>query len=307
MLCLHVATSTSIQPERTDEQISETLPLVQIKLAPPKRAFPEVSAETSRLEHDRVAGELAFGKKLQEVYQATLHDARVKIQEVVLTAMHLESDVRPSMAFAQRSESTTTAGLCDGISSNHTASHTALFLGKNTDGAPRKEDAFAVKVAVATPHGPDPSIRDVIDKIELKRSQQEGLLFQLACAELPALTMLVLRELEQGLSEMMHTKSTAELVARKVLREKSPMRVSSIAFLHRSTVQKSLPAQANIRLAASPEAFPRIRDLIQNMELRRDTAEIEEQVQILNLEMHLLKAEHDMIHEAIEHALGRTE
>ena len=60
-----------------------------------------------------------------------------------------------------------------------------------------------------------------------------------------------------------------------------------------------LPKQTNVRVKASEASYPRVSSLVQDMEQRRDTNEHLETARILELELKLLKAENDMIKDAL--------
>lgn len=207
-----------------------SLPVIQLKLAPPQNPYPEVRVEIGRLEKERENAETAMQNNLHAAYNAALADAKSKISKVVLAVR----GHRSAVAFLQRSE----------------------------------EDAFVVKVSLINPAPADSSILKSIDKIEKKRSQQEGQLFQQAQAEMSALTTFVLNQVRGAFKP-------------------------NVAFL------ENLPPQANVRLSAADVAFPRIADMIQEMEMRRDSAENEERKLILETELRLLKAENAMVKEAV--------
>merc|ERR1711920_775830 len=138
---------------------------------------------------------------------------------------------------------------------------------------PTGEPAFQVKVSAADIAHEDPTIIAAVDAIESTRSQRERQFVRQACSEMKALTSIVLAELGQSLRQA--------------------GRLRSLAFLAKRS--PGLAKQANVRIQASREGFPRIADEIQDMQMRRDRAETKERQLILELELNLLKAENDMI------------
>jgi len=66
-----------------------------------------------------------------------------------------------------------------------------------------------------------------------------------------------------------------------------------------------LPKQTNVRVTAPEASYPRISSLVQDMEQRRDTSERLETARILELELKLLKAENDMIKDALRLSVER--
>ena len=66
-----------------------------------------------------------------------------------------------------------------------------------------------------------------------------------------------------------------------------------------------LPQQTNVRIKAPEASYPKISSLVEDMEQRRDTSERLEAARILELELKLLKAENDMIKEALRLSVDR--
>mmetsp|Transcript_56765 Transcript_56765/g.164383 ORF Transcript_56765/g.164383 Transcript_56765/m.164383 type:complete len:256 (-) Transcript_56765:39-806(-) len=128
---------------------------------------------------------------------------------------------------------------------------------------------FTLKLAVMPVARPDPRIQDKIDLMERTREEMEQDVFQQAKDEMKALTSIVLKQLRASLTDA-----------------------------HRDVAGPSFIQNANVRLRASDDAFPRVSDMIQDMQLRRDRAESEDRKQILMLELGLLQAENDMIRAA---------
>jgi len=121
-------------------------------------------------------------------------------------------------------------------------------------------EGFRVKVSLSDASQPDGRVRSKIAALEAKRTALEEAAIQQACAEMSGLTSIVLSELKQNLAH----------------------RAKGVAFLQR------LSPEASIRLSAGA-AFPRVADLVQEMEEKRDQAESKERARILELEAALLK------------------
>lgn len=294
-ICLFSLPLSSVLASQSVDKSTKTgsvdvSPVMEMKLVPPASAFPEVQSEISILEHDRERAEMDLQHHLHEAYEAAVIDAQSAISNAVARVLGAGNVVASSASLAKTHEGSTErlAKTCEALSAK-TGRGGVAFLQKSvldTDAAGEEDDAFAVRVTLLAPAAPDPSLQDGIEHIEVKRSALERQLFEQACSEMGALTALVLRELSNGLKE--YTSGGGQ----------------PLAFLQRRAhaARSGLPAQANVRLSASDKPFPRIKDLIQDMELRRDAVEQQERRQILDLEMSLLKAEHEMIQEAIHNA-----
>lgn len=273
------------------QALPEALPVVQLRLAPPKRPYPEVSAEIGSLELDRERAEAALKQHLRSAYDAALTSAKARINTLVSAAAPPCAAGRRAVAFLRRGETIVRRGSAGG-----------------GGGLAASDEAFAVQVTVFPHHVPDASIRTAIDQIEAKRARLEERLFQQAEAEMAALTSLVVDELGRILSshagDAQPRNRPAPSIPRLSLLGQGYRRsrqnqggTSRIAFLQRA--QQRLPAQANIRIMAADVGFPRIADLVEDMERRRDRAEDSERSHILQLELLLLKE----VDEAIEAAL----
>jgi hypothetical protein len=152
----------------------------------------------------------------------------------------------------------------------------ASFLQTQQHGvAPGSLAGFTVKVSLVEPGRPDPSALAVMAKLERKRSALEESLFNQAREEMKALTAVVLKTLEANLA--------------------APHR---LGFLE-TRVSSGLSPEANVRIGSSESAFPRVADVVREMEFKRDRAETQVRKTILGKELELLKAETEMVREAL--------
>jgi len=126
-------------------------------------------------------------------------------------------------------------------------------------------------------------IEEVRD-IEQRRGQTEQQLYREACSELKALTNILLRDMAEGLRH----------------RSQSPT-VPKASFLE---MRSRLPDQVNVRVSSSTHGFPRVLDLVQAMEKRRDVAESRGRQRVLELELKLLQAERAMVAEALDQRIA---
>lgn len=140
-----------------------------------------------------------------------------------------------------------------------------------------RADGFDMQISMVAPHEIAPEVNALVAKIEQKRTALEERLFSEARRDMVALTSFVLQELRLALG--------------------STMKAHGVGFL--ASEQAALPQEASVRLLSSAAGFPRVADLIQAMEARRDQAETSERKHILDLEAKLLKAENAMIREAL--------
>ena len=85
------------------------------------------------------------------------------------------------------------------------------------------------------------------------------------------------------------------------------LQVNAVGFLGYSQplLPTGLKSITNIQLAAAVEPYPKISELVLDMELRRDVAEDRERARILELELKPLQAENDIIKDVLESEVGR--
>merc|ERR1712066_1136042 len=152
---------------------------------------------------------------------------------------------------------------------------------------------FAIKVNLIPAPPPEQSIQTKIEEIESARDVSEQQMFHEAREEMQGLTSIVVDELGRALSarlgKLRHFAAFGRVTPAK------PVSFQQLSESTQTGKTNGLPPQANLRISASDDAFPKISQLVQDMELRRDRAERQERLSILDMEVSLLKAEHDLM------------
>lgn len=147
-------------------------------------------------------------------------------------------------------------------------------------------DTLTLKVNVRAVPAADLSIRDTVGTIEHKRADQEKLMFERSKSEMRGLTDIVLSELE------------------------AQLRFQVDACLGRLKGKGhgffgAKPHEANVRVRTPELTFPTVTTLAQDMEKRRDTSESLAAARIMELELKLLRAENEMIKDALRASVAR--
>jgi len=145
--------------------------------------------------------------------------------------------------------------------------------------------------------GPDGSLEGNIQKIEAKRTQEEGKVFEQAMSEMAGLTRIVQNEVEAQITQ--HTSRL--LHALKFGLGASPRaavaRSRSIGFL--SAGQPILASghqlTTNVRVMASGEPFYTVASMVEGLERRRDASEDLIRQRLLELELKLLQGVNDLV------------
>lgn len=250
------------------QELPETQPIIDIRLAPPANPQPEVNAEIQALEKARDSMEQEKAAKLEAAYNAALEGAKVKIGDVVSSTMRFmdtPSTLRPASFLALRSRT----------------------------GAGKGSSTVRVKVLSIPP--PDASIKSKLDAIEAQRTGIEAQMLDQAVQEMGKLTEVVVGELKTNLQMQM---SALELSSLRSFLYTKEREIPGVA------VPEGLSSQLNVRVGSSEAAYPTIAGLAQDMETRRDTAEHLERQRILELQLKLLEAENEYIKQALQGAIG---
>jgi len=252
------------------EASPDTLPNIEVHLAPPVHPLPQVAAEIQVLDKMRERAEEEKMAQLEFAFNAALENAKRQVGEAVGVALRVFDDPRVWKNVAK----------------------TGSFLRVQQRPNSAEESSVRVKALSAAP--PDPAIKMKMDQLEEQRSAAEALMLDVAIAEMGELTKIVVAELEKNLQLQLEpwlvgSGSLLRLRAQQI--PGSP---------------EGLPKQLNVRVGASDVPYPTIASLVQDMESRRDTAENLVRQRILELELKLLKAENVMIKDALNAAVGRV-
>lgn len=270
-------TGAAAQGWPVTEKTTDTLPNIEVSLAPPAQPFPQAQAAIGSLDIAREAFQADQMRQLKAHANVALHDAKTRVSQTVARALRIFDGahfVRP-VGLQQRSA---------------TRGRAVSFIGVD-------DNDFSFNVNVGSPKEPtDQSIRDSVDAIERKRVDLEQDMFHQASSEMATLTDTVLAELEVQLQ----SHANAMLIGRAPEREKGA--TASSVFLE----AVGQPEQANVRIVPSHTAFPTIGSLVQDMEARRDISERLEHATIIDLELTLLEAANAYIKQALEAGVQRV-
>lgn len=250
----------------------DSAPVVEVRLAPPEHALPQVSAEVGVLEQTRESFETGMRQKFSSAFADAMKQAKTDIDSMT-----------------ERTMSVLQAGR-----------RTASFLHTQTGSRTRDKagQAYAIKLSLSALPPPEPEIESMLENIENKRTRAEQSIFDQAQGELQGLINIVLNELGVQIHAQVSALRRAKGVGRRAVWLDTLQNHE-----HRGPV--GLPSQANVRVAAADDAFPTVADLAQEMEERRDTTESQDRTEMLSMELKLLQAANNMIKEAVSSAVLR--
>merc|ERR1740117_2505079 len=147
--------------------------------------------------------------------------------------------------------------------------------------------AFAVKLNLYDAETMPQRALPMMTNMERKRDLAERSLFRQACREFAGLTQIVMHELRVRLSEVM-SRARSPRTQQMQGRAGPTSFVAATERVARDSAV-ALPAMAEVRISTR-EKWPRISELVEDMERRRDRSEDEVRSRILELELRLLKA-----------------
>jgi len=276
------------------------MPIVQVRLAPPHKPLPQISAEIGSLEKSREMLEMEQEVELERAFNTTLEAAQAQMQAVI------DSTMRPF----QSSLGLKSLGFLGHYPPVRRTEpmRAAAFLGthEQNDKAVGGDD-LVVKVNLIPIPTPDPAIKPRIDDIEMKRSQSERNLFQQAIVEMKSLTTVVLNafeaEINRHIEEFVHAVAFQQHSHGQLVSMKAKSHASGFLHVSQPLLPSGLQQRTSVRVSASDEPFPSIVSLVQDMELHRDAKEKTERTRILEMELKLLNAENNAMRKSLQHAV----
>jgi len=271
ILCALLSSAVGLQWPIEPQNGPETLPNIELSLAPPLHPWPQVAAELGVLEQSRELIEGTSMRELQQEFNKATIDARKRIGDAVGRAMRVFDD----------------PALTQKILAKREASKSAVAFRQ----APQEaagSSVLSVKVDVVPASPPSASLRARIDDIEYQRSASEKEdIFESARAEAKALSDFVVNEFEVQIQRHVNNIVGA--------------RASS--FLQKSA--GLLPPQANVRVVQTIGAYPTVATMVQDMEARRDLSQNLERKRLLEMSLDFVMACNSAAEGALRGAVAR--
>lgn len=255
--------------------VPDGLPVMNVRLLPPRRPHATIDAEIAVLDEEREETEGLMYEALDKAYSDTISNAEVAIAAIVDEVL---SNPR---------------GMTSNPSPHVQGIHRGLSMLEQDGPA-----AFAVKLNLYDAGTLPQPVMPMMTNMERKRNLFERSLFREACREFAGLTHILTHELRVRLTDLMgEVRSTQQIHGRAGAA--SFVSVSEHASRDSAVL---LPGQAEIRISTN-EKWPRISELVEDMERRRDRSEDQVRSRILDLELRLLKAENGMAAKALDAAV----
>lgn len=254
----------------------DTLPIMAVRLAPPRHALPEVEEKLSsawnKIE-ELHAEELL---KVQSALNASLAEASKSLPALVDRLMHV---FVPASAW---------------IADNK---HSRLQASSFREARESDKHEMTTRINVLPAPSPDASIGPMIEALEHKRSSEDKARFGQAIDEMAMLTKIVEMEAEAEITRAVRGLTNAQSHGLKS-NAKSFMHTTS--FLKQPVQPSGSQLTANVRIGPSNEPFPTIASMVEDLERKRDAIEDSAGKRIQELQLQLLHAENTILEDALQ-------
>jgi len=278
----------------------DSMPIIQVKLAPPKHPMPEVAAALGKLDNERALFETEKLLRVEAAYNATLEQASKDLPALVDRLM--QTFVKPEAWIATREHRAEQAGELAAQRATGVRPTSFRELRSKSGG-----HEVSARINLLPGAKPEAEVEDEIKRDEKFRETYETQFFERAEREMDMLSFIVQNEAEvqitQHVNGFIHAQkfgaSSTELLAKG----------GATRFLNvMQPVVSSGPAlTTNVRVAASSEPFPTVASMVEDLDRKRDAAESQVRRRILELKAQLLQAENAIVKDRlggwIEHIL----
>lgn len=316
---------------------SKTLPSIEVKLSPPENPLPQVAAEIKMLESARLKLEEGMMQKLEDEYNKSLSSSKIKIQDTVEKSLSIFNDPNMLGSVISNSVKTLRHENLRKIPENVPAKNNLKKLQKINQATSgplpppelRKHTSFleqnyvnrtlpSVKISLSELTEPSVEIKEKMEEMEQYRTDEEVAMFEMALSEFSILTDITILELEKQIQlqlnpflvdkKVVHRALTKELKELGQREEKQMIKENfqrQTSFIEEGE-DEDTGNILNVKISQTDYGYPTIDELVMHMQKRRDISEKLERQKILDLQMKLLKAQSEMIKDALHFALSKV-
>lgn len=323
------------------EYSSKSLPSIEVKLSPPENPLPQVSAEIKMLESSRLKLEEGLMEKLEDEFNKVLTTSNIKIKDTIEKSLSIFND--PNVLGYVTSHSLKTLKR-DNLRKGKNTFGNNLKKAEKTDefeetdkNGPlppppvRDHTSFveqkyfdnsipSVKISLSEISEPDVAIKDKIEEIEQYRTDEEVMMFEIAISEMSSLREITILELEKQIqlqlnpflvnNKVAHNtleKELKELEKKEEVNKMKSETENQAMFLEKEpeSTNEDTGNILNVKISQADANYPTVDELVMEMQKRRDMTEKLERQKILDLQMKLLKAQSEMIKDALHFSISK--
>jgi len=266
----------------------DSMPIMEVRLAPPRKPLPEVTGTLGELEKKMHILETDGLLNIEAAYNASLGEASKSLPALVDRLMHVF--VKPSAWIA--------AGRRVVLDKPGHLKHAPSFREVRGSGG----HEVATRINVLPVASPDASLEPEIEALERKRSDEEAALFKEAEDEMAMLTNIVEMEAEAEITQEVNGFIHAQKYGLSVGPGELLQKAGAMKFLAlRQPVLSSGPQlTTNVRVAASDEPFPTIASMVEDLGRKRDASEGLTRARLQELQLQLLQAENAILSDRLQ-------
>ncbi|SPJ11289.1 blood stage antigen 41-3 precursor [Plasmodium sp. DRC-Itaito] len=318
------------------EYNSKSLPSIEVKLSPPENPLPQVSAEIKILESARLKLEEGMMQKLEDEYNKSLSMGKLKIKDTVQNLLSIFND--PNILSSVISNSVkilknkkNLRKIKETTDEEKSSKNVSQMYERKGGPLPppelRKHTLFlqqnylnkiipSVKISLTEISEPSILIKEKIEEIEQYRTDEEVTMFETAISELDILTDITILELEKQIQLQLNPFLVdKQIVHRSLEKELKELRKAEEREKKSSQTQSSFLEQdenentgniLNVKISQTDYSYPTIDELVMQMQKKRDITEKLERQKILELQMKLLKAQGEMIKDALHFSISKV-
>jgi len=258
----------------------DSMPIIQVRLAPPSNPMPEVTASLGALEAERAQFETERMLEVESAYSASLGRASEELPALIDRLMRTFET--PTTLLSKRQHEQDEVG----------RQATQFQELRVVDG-----HEMTARINVLPVLQPDAALEANIRELEEKRTTHEGKIFDQAMSEMNGLTTIVLNEVEAQITR--HASGFRHALKFGVGESFTSARSSPRATGFRSVEEHGRASApqltTNVRVMASEEPFPRVASMVEGSEKKRDASEDSIRTRLLELEVKLLQAENSIV------------
>jgi len=253
---------------------ADTLPNLEVSLAPPQDPFPREAKVMREQEQLRETTNVAHMDGLQRASRKVLVDARTRAARIIERAMHMVEDV-------------STVG-------NSVASRASTSFLENQMEFP-SDDNIALRIDVPSSNVPNATWIDDVVAFEHGTDAAAQRAYEEDVSDMTALSESILQELEAQLHAQLGSLN-AVIVG---LKSTGTTKITATAFA-------ALLGEDNIHVVSPTEPFPEPASFVQAMGTRASITDQLARWKVLEIDAHLFKAERRIIKELLDGAVGRA-
>ncbi|KOB61912.1 hypothetical protein PFHG_03661 [Plasmodium falciparum HB3] len=172
----------------------------------------------------------------------------------------------------------------------------------------------SVKISLTEISEPSVLIKEKIEEIEQYRTDEE--MFETAISELDILTDITMLELEKQMQlqlnpflvdkQIVHRSLEKELKEMGKAEQRENVNFSNTVIVLEQEENENTGNILNVKISQTDYSYPTIDELVMQMQKKRDITEKLERQKILELQMKLLKAQSEMIKDALHFSISKV-